>query len=124
MTHTCRLFAVNPTAINSKNGNNSIATVDIERENYSEHFVVSKAQNVMLNIGDSVKCVSGAVFILIKPGTGAGGCILSANPALPKHESYKTEFIMTEESTRTIPRGKIYKTSDIGNIQRGTLSIR
>lgn len=87
-----------------------------------EMTVFSTPQDITLNPGDKIKCVEGMAFVLVKPGTSAGGYIVCPQiPLLPgvgEIGKYVVVLEINEETIRVRPRGAV--SADIGNISRGT----
>ena len=101
-----------------------IATLDVRTGNRTQRMVVTGTQTFHMNIGDSIKCISGTAVAYINPGTAAGAYILTPKPPLNTNGKYVTLLNITLETTRDIHRGSIHSVEDIGNINRGTATSR
>lgn len=84
----------------------------------------SQTQDLKLQFGDRLKCVSGSAVVLINPGTSAGAFILSSKLPAQHDAKERTELEINEETTRIVHRGQITFARDIGNTSRGTKSVR
>jgi hypothetical protein len=120
MTIICRIMASNPTDAKTP-GRGLVTILDLTTNGEeTRRIVVSRTQDIPMNLGDSIKCVSGMAVVLINPGTGAGAYFLCTHPPTPNNGKYLTELEINEETTRIISRGKIVMTNDVGSIMRAT----
>ena len=127
-TVICRIL---PTEARAAHGNNQrqgaggIVILDVYPASGSTAWQLTTArpQDLKLTYGDTLKCVSGKAAVLINPGTPSGIFILC--PRLPPNADWKirTELEINDETTKTVHRGKISLTDDIGTILRGTGAV-
>lgn len=96
-----------------------VAILDVRTGKRTQRLVVTGRQEIHMNIGDSIKCISGTAVAYINPGSPAGAYILTPKPPLNNNGKYKTLLNITLETTRDIHRGSIHSVEDIGNIQLG-----
>lgn len=82
---------------------------------------INSNRDLMLNMGDTIRCLSGEAVALVNPGTMAGAYILKTKAPIPTDG--KTVSILTLDAYTTRPRhrsGTISVAPDIGNIMRAT----
>lgn len=125
MAVICRITAYEQRGNQSRaTGTGAVIILEISRNGGApQRLVVARTQNISLEMGDRIKCVSGLAIVMINPGTGAGVFILC--PQLPPNADwkYRTELEINEETTRVISRGQIKFTNDIGTILRATSAV-
>jgi len=103
------------------NGSTGQAIIlELHTNGATRRTVIAGTQNLSMNIGDSIKCVSGMAIVMINPGTGAGAYILCTKLPTPNNGKYLTELEITDELTKVINRGKISVVEDIGTILTAT----
>ena len=116
-TVICRIL---PT--DAKTSHGGIVMIDVLPASGSTAWQLTAArpQDLKLQYGDTLKCVSGTAAVLINPGTSAGMFILCKT--LPPNADWKTrtELEINDETTKIIHRGRISVTNDIGNTSRST----
>lgn len=127
MKVTCKIMAYGQPLKNGAKSyeNNPVIILELTRTGGEAHrFTVAGAQNISMNAGDRLKCVSGCAVVMINPGTGAGTFVLC--PQIPPHADWKfrTELEINEETTKIIHRGKITFAKDIGGIYGATATTR
>ena len=129
MSVTCRILAFEPpTGSGKKTGKTcamgSMVIIGLHKRGIegTKRLVISRTQDLVLNIGDTIKCLSGMALVTINPGTPAGVFILC--PQIPFgedfHSKYRTEIQINTETTKIVHRGEIKVSKDIGNIMRST----
>lgn len=100
---------------------NKIVVLDVRTAAGNEwQLKTAQPQNLKLQYGDRLRCVSGSAVVLINPGTRAGAFILK--PQLPAKPDWKerVELVINDETTRAIARGQIVVSADIGTTQTAT----
>lgn len=103
----------------SKNMGAGCATIDVRTNNRTRRMLITGTQELDLNLGDSIKCVLGTAAAYINPGSPAGAYILTSTLPLQNNGKYVKELVLDANTTRSIDRGSIHVTDDIGNIQLG-----
>jgi hypothetical protein len=120
MNVNCRIMAVGKEEsgnrkkpINRQTGIMVVVEILSDRGN-NKQIVVSRSQDLVLEIGYKIKCVTGQAFVLINPGTQAGGFMISEMSSNPMMAKYPSILEITDEMTININRGKIHTTNEIG----------
>jgi hypothetical protein len=93
-----------------------VVTLDVTTGSRTKRLNLVTAHDLHLNMGDTIKCISGGAVAMIDPGTSAGAYILTARLPLQNTGKYVTLLRINAETTRRISRGNIHVAEDIGNI--------
>ena len=89
-------------------------TLDVRKSGFVVRMVFTKTEDLQLEMGDAIKCVVGNAFAMINPGTAAGGYVLTTTPTPTANGKELTVLRINEETVRSISRGSIQFSSDIG----------
>jgi hypothetical protein len=86
----------------------------------SKQLVISRSQDINLEIGDKIRCVSGQAVVIINQGIQAGSRIISETSPNPHSTKYPSLLEITAEIAKTLPPGKIHipVLNDFGSIIR------
>ncbi len=95
------------------NGNKGV-TLDVRKSGFVTRMVFMKTEDLQLEMGDAIKCVVGKAFAMINPGTAAGGFVLTTTPSPAANGKEVTLLRINEDTVRSISRGSIQVSSDIG----------
>ncbi len=123
MNILCRIMAIKKPLANSKietsqkNGVMVIIEVVTNRGS-SKQIIISRSQDLILEMGYKIKCISGQAAVWIKPATNAGIYIISEMSPIPLMSKYPSEIEINDFTTRIIDRGHVQVTEDIGNISK------
>jgi len=122
-TVICRILPTKPQSSSGPNQSNStynVVTLEIHPSvGASWRLTAAKSQDLKLQFGDTIKCVSGTAAVLINPGSLAGMFILCPQVPPGSDAKVRTELEINDETTKAIHRGKITFAKDIGNVQLG-----
>ena len=122
-TVICRILPTNQqnaAGRNQSSSANSIVILEIyPASGAAWRLTVAKSQDLKLQFGDKIKCVSGTAGVLINPGSPSGMFVLCPQVHPGSDAKVRTELEIDDETIKAIHRGAISATKDIGNIQLG-----
>lgn len=112
-TVMCRIIPAKTQNSSGANQTSGVAILEIHSVGgAARRFTIAKSQDLKLNFGDTIKCVSGKAAVMINPGTPAGTFLLDPKTC--------PELEINDETTKILQRGKVSVGEDIGNTTRGT----
>lgn len=86
----------------------------------SEKLVITSQRDLIVNMGDTIRCLAGGGVAMMNPGTGAGAYILGTKVPNAADPKYVTSLVINEKMFRNIPRGEISSLPDIGTQMTAT----
>lgn len=122
----CKIFPVDDAAMlknsGTQRGVNGSALLQIYRagSETAETIILTSGRAFTLHFGDKIMCIKGMAFVMINPGSAAAGFFVCPQmPLFPDNFTgkYRVVLEITDELTKTIPRGHMMAGKDIGTVQ-------
>jgi hypothetical protein len=102
------------------NSTSKIITIDVVRSGKTERLIVTAQRDLIVDFGDSIRCVAGTGVALMNPGTRAGAFILTTKIPFGGDYKYRTNLEISAKTLRVIERGEIVTDGDIGTVMTAT----
>ncbi len=97
-----------------------IITIDVVRRGKTERLVITAQRDLIVDFGDSIRCISGTAVAMMNPGTRAGAFILTTKVPRGQEYKYRTDLEISGKTLCVIERGEIVTGQDIGTVMTAT----
>lgn len=105
------------------NLNSKMVTVDVMRKGKSERMVITAQRDLNMNMGESIRCISGKAVAMINPGTQAGAYVLTSQLHYGADSKHVTTLTISPDTLKIVPRGEIKAAEDIGTVMTATAAV-
>lgn len=95
-------------------------TIDVIRRGKTERLIITSPRDLIVDFGDSIRCIAGTGVALMNPGTPAGAFILTTKVPYGQEYKCRTNLEISGKTLCIIERGEIVTDSDIGTVMTAT----